>query len=138
MVTITNGVRTFKVPAGAVKPYENMGFRVASDEEVEEMKQAEQEHFDDSGEQVQSDDTGSDDSSDGEEQTGDEDTEEDGMSAEDKAYIEELLEKPLSQWSNDEVKDFVKIKGIDTSGAQKVSQVRGIIKTYLEEQTKNA
>lgn len=136
MVTITNGEKTFRVTAGAVKPYESMGFHVVSDEELEEMKQAEQEHYDDAGEPESS---VKESTSESESDTNDEEEDADtGMSKEDTAFIEELLEKPLSQWSNDEVKEFVKIKGIDTSGAQKVSQVRGIIKTYLEEQNKNA
>lgn len=134
MVTITNGEKTFRVTAGAVKPYESMGFHVASDEELEEMKMAAEEHYDDAREPESSvKESASESDADSEEE--DTDT---GMSKEDAALIEELLEKPLSQWSNDEVKEFVKIKGIDTSGAQKVSQVRGIIKTYLEEQNKNA
>lgn len=134
MVTITNGEKTFRVTAGAVKPYESMGFHVASDEELEEMKMAAEEHYDDAGEPESSvKESASESDANNEEE--DVDT---GMSKEDAAFIEELLEKPLSQWSNDEVKEFVKIKGIDTSGAQKVSQVRGIIKTYLEEQNKNA
>lgn len=128
MVTITNGVKTFRVTSGAVKPYEGMGFHVVSDDELEEMNQTEQ-HFNDSGEVEEKDiDSGSDDIS--------EDIESDVN--EDAAFVEELLEKPLSQWSNEEIKDFVKIKGIDTSSAQKVSQVRGIIKAYLEEQQRNS
>lgn len=136
MVTITNGKEMFRVTVGAVKPYESMGFHVATDEELEEMNQI-QEHFDDSGMsdsttkegvrkdiKVKSDDKDIEDVSD--------------TSTVDDAFIEELLEKPLSQWTNEEIKDFVRIKGIDTSGAQKVSQVRGIIKTYLEEEQKNA
>lgn len=125
MVTITNGEKTFRVTAGAVKPYESMGFHVASDEELEEMKMTAEEHYDDAGEPESSVKESASESDANDEE-------------EDAVFIEELLEKPLSQWSNDEVKEFVKIKGIDTSGAQKVSQVRGIIKTYLEEQNKNA
>lgn len=127
MVTITNGIKTFKVPSGSVKPYEGMGFRVVSDKELEEMRQNEQQHYDDSGEPEQSSNKDSEDRQD--EDTGD---------TEEEAFIEELLEKPLTQWTNEEVKEFVRIKNIDTSGAQKVSQVRSIIKTYLEEQNKNA
>lgn len=125
MVTITNGVKTFRVTAGAVKPYKSMGFYVVSDEELKEMHQAEQEYPDDSG---IVDDTSEEDSEDTSEEV--------NKKSEEDIFIEELLEKPLSQWSNEEVKEFVKIKGIDTSGAQKVSQVRGIIKAYLEEERK--
>lgn len=135
MVTITNGEKTFRVTAGAVPVYKSMGFHTVTDEELEEMKQAEQEHYDDAGKPAD-EDSGSESETAGDSEEEEEDTES-GMSKEEAAFVEELLEKPLTQWSNDEVKEFVKIKGIDTSGAQKVSQVRGIIKSYLEEQQKN-
>lgn len=127
MVVITNGVKTFKVPAGAVKPYEGMGFRVVSDSEAKSIK-SQQDKGDNQPPVHQS-------SGKGEEV---ESSEIDVEKSEEDAYIEELLEKPLSQWSNDEVKEFVRIKEIDTTGAQKISQVRVIIKNYLEEQSKNA
>lgn len=53
-------------------------------------------------------------------------------------FVEELLEKPISQWTNDELKEFVKIKGIDTSSVKKTSEVRNIVKKYLEEEAKKA
>lgn len=127
MVTITNGVKTFHVTSGAVKVYEGMGFHVVSGEESDELMHMEE--FDNEEEHEGHEERA--------EKAAGSDNVNSGMSKEDVAFIEEILEKPLSQWSNEEVKDFVKIKGIDTSGAQKVSQVRGIIKTYLEEQSKN-
>lgn len=128
MVTITNGIKTFRVTSGAVPVYKSLGFRTVTDEELEEMQQATHEHFNDAGEPENSAKSGKEES----------DSDEEGEELEDATFIEEILEKPLSQWTNDEVKEFVRIKEIDTSGAQKVSQVRGIIKTYLEEQNKNA
>lgn len=53
-------------------------------------------------------------------------------------FVEELLEKPISQWTNDELKEFVKIKDIDTSSVKKTSEVRNIVKKYLEEEAKKA
>ena len=129
MVTITNGIDTFRVTAGAVSIYNTMGFHVVNDEELEEMRQTEQKHHD----IVKS-------VSDSEYINNSKEKKEsikDNISNEEAVFIEELLEKPLTQWTNDEMKEFVKIKGIDTSGVQKVSQVRGIIKSYLEEQNKN-
>lgn len=123
MVTITNGVRTFSVTSGSVNLYKSMGFSVVSDEILEDMKYADKEQYEYTVESDKTKDNNL-------EHTKSDVNEED-------AFIEELLEKPLSQWKNEEVKDFVRIKGIDTSGAQKVSQVRDIIKTYLEEQNKN-
>lgn len=137
MVTITNGIKTFRVTSGAVSVYKSLGFHTVTDEELEEMQQATHEHFNDTGEPEISAKRGKEESDSDEEGKEQEDTDS-GMNKEDAAFIEEILEKPLSQWTNDEVKEFVRIKEIDTSGAQKVSQVRGIIKNYLEEQNKNA
>lgn len=131
MVTITNGEKTFRVTSGAVKPYENMGFHVVSDIVSREMKQVEQHSSIPDFTSEKDTEEGS------QSEIGTDGTGEDGMSVEEATFISELLEHPLTQWTNDEVKEFVRIKGIDTSGAQKVSQVRSIIKAYLEEEQKN-
>lgn len=55
----------------------------------------------------------------------------------DNDFIVEILEKPVSQWSTEEMKRFVTINNIDTSSAKKASEVRNIIKEYLSEQEKN-
>ena len=127
MVTISNGKTTFRVTAGAVEVYKSMGFHVVDDKENDQIKPAKHEE-----EKVAEDVAGEPevDDSDAEDEDVEDDTEE--------AYVTELLEKPLSQWSNEEVKEFVRIKGIDTSGAKKLSQVKDIIKAYLDEQVKNA
>lgn len=134
MVTITNGEKTFRITAGAVKPYMSMGFYVVTDEELEEMKQVNEQY--DNPDDSDSTSDGNNDNEDGDSEDADGKVEDD-MSPEDKAFIADILEKPLSQWTNNEVKEFVKVKNIDTSGAQKVSQVRDIIKAYLEEEQKN-
>lgn len=127
MVTISNGKATFRVTAGAVEVYKSMGFHVVDDKENDQIKPVKHEE-----EKVAEDVAGEPevDDSDAEDEGVEDDTEE--------AYVTELLEKPLSQWSNEEVKEFVRIKGIDTSGAKKLSQVKDIIKAYLDEQVKNA
>lgn len=133
MVTITNGIKTFRVTAGAVEVYKSMGFHVASDEELDERQQVDNEHYHNDGESEKSTKGRKE-----KDEVSVEDVEDNSdMNKEDTGFIEELLEKPLSQWSSDEVKEFVKIKDIDTSGAEKLSQVRSIIKAYLEEQNKN-
>ena len=127
MVTISNGKTTLRVTAGAVETYKSMGFHVVDDKENDQIKPVEHKE-----EKVAEDVAGEPEAggSDAEDEDVEDDTEE--------AYVTELLEKPLSQWSNEEVKEFVRIKGIDTSGAKKFSQVKDIIKAYLDEQVKNA
>ena len=127
MVTISNGKATFRVTAGAVEIYKSMGFHVVNDNENDQIKSVEHKE-EKAAEDVTSESEV--DGSDAEDEGVEDDTEE--------AYVTELLEKPLSQWSNEEVKEFVRIKGIDTSGAKKLSQVKDIIKAYLDEQVKNA
>lgn len=123
MVRITNGRQTVEVSRGAFENvYKGMGFHevgVVAEELKTPKKPA--------GEQVPppGDDTP------GNDDTPEEEGDGDGLD------VEALLEKPLSQWQPDELKEFVRIKGIDTTGATKVSQVRGIVKKYLEEQAKN-
>lgn len=51
------------------------------------------------------------------------------MPTDDERFVEELLEKPISQWSKDEVKRFVDVKGIDTTGAKSVAEVKELIKS---------
>ena len=127
MVTISNGKTTFRVTAGAVEVYKSMGFHVVDDKENDQIKSVEHE------EEKAAEDVA------GEPETDGSDAEDEGVEDDtEEAYVTELLEKPLSQWSNEEVKEFVRIKGIDTSGAKKLSQVKDIIKAYLDEQVKNA
>ena len=127
MVTISNGKTTFRVTAGAVEVYKSMGFHVVDDKENDQIKPVERK------EEKAAEDVA------GEPETDGSDVEDEGVEDDtEEAYVTELLEKPLSQWSNEEVKEFVRIKGIDTSGAKKFSQVKDIIKAYLDEQVKNA
>ena len=127
MVTISNGKTTFRVTAGAVETYKSMGFHVVDGKENDQIKPVEHK------EEKAAEDVA------GEPETDGSDVEDEGVEDDaEEAYVTELLEKPLSQWSNEEVKEFVRIKGIDTSGAKKFSQVKDIIKAYLDEQVKNA
>ena len=49
-----------------------------------------------------------------------------------KDEFEELLEKPISQWTKKEVKDFATSKGIDLAGTQNVNEAKELIKKYLK------
>lgn len=50
------------------------------------------------------------------------------MRSEEEMYIAELMEKPLSGWSKDEVKKFAAIKGVDLSGTKSVAEAKEKIK----------
>lgn len=54
-----------------------------------------------------------------------------GKSA-DEAFAESVVEKPLSQWSKDEVKRFASINSIDITGTKSVNEAKNIIKQYID------
>lgn len=52
---------------------------------------------------------------------------------EEEKFIDEIIDKPVSQWNKDEVKRFASIKGIDITGTKNAGEAKEIIKQYLEE-----
>lgn len=53
---------------------------------------------------------------------------------EDEIFIEEILEKPISQWNKDEVKRFAALREIDITGTKNANEAKAIIKDFLEAQ----
>lgn len=123
MVKITNGSKIFEVSRGAYDSvYKGLGFHVVGTEPAEDKPPKEKTQVPPETEGDEEDDTPGE--TEGETEPGE------GLD------MDALLEKPLSQWEPDELKEFVRAKGIDTAGAKKVSQVRGIVKKYLDDQAK--
>lgn len=123
MVKISNGEVTQVVSRGAFDTqYKNLGFEIVAENKAKkpEKKSAEPEKADNIPV----------------EDAVDTDVEEEVI--EDAEDFDELLEKPLSQWTNEELKAFVNAKGIDTSSAKKTSEVRSLVKKYLDEEAKGA
>lgn len=52
---------------------------------------------------------------------------------EDEMFVDEVIEKPISQWNKDEVKKFAALKGIDISGTKSAGEAKELIKAFLEE-----
>lgn len=52
---------------------------------------------------------------------------------EDEKFADEIIEKPISQWSKEEVKRFAVLKGIDLSGTKNVGEGKELIKQFLNE-----
>ena len=44
----------------------------------------------------------------------------------------EMLEKPIGQWTKEELKSFAEANDISLEGAKSVKEVREIIKTYID------
>lgn len=123
MVKITNGSKIFEVSRGAYDSvYKGMGFHVVGTEPADDKPPKEKTQVPPETEGDEEDDAPDEPETEGEPGNG--------------LDLDALLEKPLSQWEPDELKEFVRAKGIDTAGAKKVSQVRGIVKKYLEDQAK--
>lgn len=51
---------------------------------------------------------------------------------EDEIFVEEILEKPISQWNKDEVKRFAAIKEIDITGTKNANEAKEIIKSFID------
>lgn len=49
----------------------------------------------------------------------------------DEIFIDELQEKPISQWNKDEVKRYAAIKDIDIKGTKSVNDAKEIIKVAM-------
>lgn len=126
MVKITNGSKIFEVSRGAYDSvYKGLGFHVVGTEPAEDKPPKEKTQVPPEAEGDEEDGVSGENEEDGETEPGEEAVD-----------LDALLEKPLSQWEPDELKEFVRAKGIDTAGAKKVSQVRGIVKKYLDDQAK--
>ena len=50
----------------------------------------------------------------------------------DDIFVEEILEKPISQWNKEEVKRFAAIKEIDISGTKNANEAKEIIKSVID------
>jgi hypothetical protein len=51
---------------------------------------------------------------------------------EDEIFVEEILEKPISQWNKEEIKRFAAIKEIDISGTKNANEAKEIIKSFID------
>lgn len=52
--------------------------------------------------------------------------------SEDDIFVEEILEKPISQWNKEEVKRFAAIKEVDISGTKNANEAKEIIKSFID------
>lgn len=122
MVKCTNGMAVIEVTEGAYNTiFKDQGYRPITDEvktpvaPVVVPKQEEVETPVEDNSEVES-----------EEQA-------DVYVPEEKDEIDSLLEKPIGQWSNDEVKAFAEAKGIDITGTKNAKEAKGRIRKFLED-----
>lgn len=55
----------------------------------------------------------------------------------DDVFLEEVREKPISQWSKAEVKRYANITGLDISGTKNIGEARELIKAHMEAEEKS-
>lgn len=51
---------------------------------------------------------------------------------EEEKFLDEIIEKPISQWNKDEVKRFAALKEIDITGTKNANEAKEIIKSFIE------
>ena len=51
---------------------------------------------------------------------------------EDEKFLDEIIEKPISQWNKEEVKRFAALKEIDITGTKNANEAKEIIKGFIE------
>lgn len=51
---------------------------------------------------------------------------------EDEKFLDEIIEKPISQWNKEEVKRFAALKEIDITGTKNANEAKEIIKSFIE------
>lgn len=56
---------------------------------------------------------------------------EDEIKTEEELFIEEIVEKPIAQWTKEDVKRFASIKGIDISNTKNVTEAKNIIMAHI-------
>ena len=50
----------------------------------------------------------------------------------DEKFLDEIIEKPISQWNKEEVKRFAALKEIDITGTKNANEAKEIIKGFIE------
>lgn len=50
----------------------------------------------------------------------------------DEKFLDEIIEKPISQWNKDEVKRFAVLNEIDITGTKNANEAKEIIKNFIE------
>ena len=109
MVKITNGINVFDVPSGAAKAYEASGYHVITDSETDKVI-IEDEVVEDIANDANDDDR----------------------------FVEEIMEKPVSQWNGEEIRRYASIKGIDLTGVRTTKQARSAVIAYNNEVERKA
>ena len=132
MVRITNGINTFEVTKGAFDGiFSHQGYHIVEcNDNYNEACNSTSDVITDDGNKNGNEDVDGDNVSNTTGNTGVNGNEK----SDDDKYCEEILEKPIAQWSKEEIKKFAEIKEIDITGTKNAGEARDRIKAYLEAQ----
>lgn len=124
MVEITNGLSTMTVTKGAFDGiYKHQGYTLVRNYAVTGATMAAKSPVDISDSNYTPDDRGS--------FTADLEASDEMLMCDEDS---ELLEKPIGQWSQEELKGYADKNGISLEGVTKTREVRGIIKDFIDSQ----
>lgn len=112
MVKVTNGIKTISIPSGAISVYESQGFRLVKGGKSDK-KTSENVISDEVIESVEN------------------------ASKEHGDFADEITEKPLSKWTQEEIKKFASENDIDLSGTKNADAARARIKKFFDEKAKS-
>lgn len=54
------------------------------------------------------------------------------VKTEDEQFLDEIIEKPISQWNKDEIKRFAALKEIDLTGVKNANDAKELVKGFIE------
>ena len=136
MVRITNGINTFEVTKGAFDGiFSRQGYHIVGcNDNYNEDYKSTSDVITDDGNKNGNEDVDGNNVSNTVGNSDDNDNVNDDEKSEDDKYCEEILEKPIAQWSKEEIKKFAEIKEIDITGTKNAGEARDRIKAYLEDQ----
>lgn len=101
MVKITNGINTFEVPLGAYRGI----FQKQGYNLIPEASGVSRPNSESSGKEIETE--------------------------QDDTKLQELLEKPISQWNKREVKEFALVNDIDLAGTKSIDEAKARIKERI-------
>lgn len=111
MVNITNGINTFTVTKGAFEGiYKAQGYTLVHDYASEAVNSENKNHHEEVAEAAG----------------------EDTDSPADESAENNLIEKPIGQWTKAEVKQFAAENGISLEGTKNVNEAKEIVKEYID------
>lgn len=136
MVRITNGINTFEVTKGAFDGiFSHQGYHIVGcNDNYNAGCKSTSDVITDDGNKNGNEDVDGNNVSNTVGNSDNNDNVNDDEKSEDDKYCEEILEKPIAQWSKEEIKKFAEIKEIDITGTKNAGEARDRIKAYLEDQ----